>query len=583
MKKILVSFISIVCALTINAQTSFLSVSEMLNFYNGKVYKPVVSTLQKKGFQYGGYDNIRGGGAKYTWTKNCTVESGALSITRMGTNNSGVIVTCDVDNYNGVMSTIREEVYNQANLNIIKKQITALGYKKGFTGNNGQFYVKNEKSPVILVVSGDRFGYKYNMLTIWSYAGYIDNYGEKKPANANAVDLGLSVLWSDRNIGATAVEDYGVLATCPFTYWNAGQAEYSGNKDDRARKDWGDNWRIPSRAEFEELCNRCRKEPVKFSNGVIGVKFIGPNGNSIVLPLSGLERPNANIKKNPGVTGCYWTSTFYNDMFVMTIAPDGRTLLESSDKTSNLLSIRPVKNKGENPKSAADKSAANKSAANKSVANKSVANKSVANKSVANGVYVYDKQGNFTAVDKWDTKNNRNVVGIALITKNTRALIALHNAGDNTKYVWGPDGVVDGVPRSTSNSNSDAGNILSDYDGKGNTEKIVNALYPSTNTALYQASHYIFPNGESGYLPALGEIIDAFRNLDAINAALLKTGGDVMKNDWYWTSSMHIKNYRAWSIDGNSLNCFAQLRNERSPLASQYGAAYILVRPFGSL
>ena len=158
MKKILVSFISIVCALTINAQTSFLSVSEMLNFYNGKVYKPVVSTLQKKGFQYGGYDNIRGGGAKYTWTKNCTVESGALSITRMGTNNSGVIVTCDVDNYNGVMSTIREEVYNQANLNIIKKQITALGYKKGFTGNNGQFYVKNEKSPVILVVSGDRFG-----------------------------------------------------------------------------------------------------------------------------------------------------------------------------------------------------------------------------------------------------------------------------------------------------------------------------------------------------------------------------------------------------------------------------------------
>ena len=115
MKKIFVSFITIVCALTINAQTSFLSVSEMLNFYNGHNYNPVVSTLQKKGFKYGGYDNVKGGGAKYTWTKNCDVESAALSITRMGANNSGVIVTCDVDNYNGVMTAIREEYSKETN------------------------------------------------------------------------------------------------------------------------------------------------------------------------------------------------------------------------------------------------------------------------------------------------------------------------------------------------------------------------------------------------------------------------------------------------------------------------------------
>lgn len=350
MKRLFISFITFVCALTLNAQTSFISVSEILNFYNGHIYKPVVSTLQKKGFKYGGYDNVKGGGAKYTWTKNCDVESAALSITRMGTNNSGVIVTCDVDNYNGVMTAIREEFYNQANLNIVKKQITALGYKKGYTGGNGQFYVKNESSPVLLIVAGDRFGYNYNMLTVWSYAGYMDKYGETKDSKANAIDLGLSVLWSDRNMGSTDIASYGRLYTCPFDYWAAGQAEYSGNKDDRARKEWGGEWRIPSKSEFVELCNKCKKVPVTLPNGVIALKFIGPNGNSIVLPLSGIEIPGNNKKKNPGETGCYWTSSFDNYMSVLSIMPGGNTLTEFSNSTKNLLSIRPVMNKGGNAK-----------------------------------------------------------------------------------------------------------------------------------------------------------------------------------------------------------------------------------------
>lgn len=329
----------------INAQTNLISVSDILRLYNGRNYKSAVLTLEKKGFKYGGYDNLRGGAAQYTWTKNCDVESGALSITRMGANNSGIIVTCDVDNYKGVMTVIREEIYNQTNLNTIKKQITGLGYKKGYTGGNGQFYVKNENSPVLLLVSGDRFGHKYTMLNVWSYAGYMAQYGEKKESNAEAVDLGLSVLWSDRNMGATGIANYGRLYTSPFDYWQAGQAEYSGNKDDRARKEWGDKWRIPSKAEFVELSNSCKKVPVTLSNGVVGVKFIGPNGNSIVLPLSGMEEPEENIKKRAGETGCYWTSTFDNYMSVFSVFPGGNTLTEFSPTTKNLLSIRPVKNK----------------------------------------------------------------------------------------------------------------------------------------------------------------------------------------------------------------------------------------------
>ena len=246
-------------------------------------------------------------------------------------------------------------------------------------------------------------------------------------------------------------------------------------------------------------------------------------------------------------------------------------MTEVSPTTKNLLSIRPVQNKDNKTNTVTNNSVANRT------------NTTTNNSVDKTTVYIYDKQGKLTDAGKWDPMNNGNVVGVALITNKIRVLISLHNVGGKEKYVWGPDGMVDGVPSSTSNSNSNAGNILSDYDGKGNTMKLMNSLYPSTKTALYKASNYVFPNGEKGYLPALGEIIEVFRNIESINAALLKAGGEIIENDWYWTSSLHMQKYRAWSIAGYSLEYFANLRNGSSPLAKQYGAAYMYVRPFGSI
>jgi hypothetical protein len=203
----------------------------------------------------------------------------------------------------------------------------------------------------------------------------------------------------------------------------------------------------------------------------------------------------------------------------------------------------------------------------------------------SNGIYVFDLNGDFHTYDSWDIQNNNSVVGIALITDNTQALIALRNANTDGYVVWGPDGLVDGVVTTASNySNCIPGVALSDYNGASNTQKEVQQLTPQSNTALYLANTYLFPDNHNGYLPALGELIDMFENFDDVNNLLEKVNGEKIENFWYWSSTQHYLSYRAWAYGGTDSDgnrWFAQLRNEDSPLSSTYGTCLLNVRPFG--
>lgn len=201
----------------------------------------------------------------------------------------------------------------------------------------------------------------------------------------------------------------------------------------------------------------------------------------------------------------------------------------------------------------------------------------------ANGVYVYDIDGRFITSEFWKSENNSKAVGIALITDRIKAIIALHNAGNGKKVVWGPNGFVNGVTCSNVNSNAIPGNAIIDYNGENNTLLLKNNLNPGENTALSIASSYIFPNGKNGYLPALGELKEVFDNLNVINELIVKVGGERIEKTWYWSSTLHRQDLRAWAYGGDASGSrsFAQFRNGDSQLARQYGAAYILVRPFG--
>lgn len=135
-----------------------------------------------------------------------------------------------------------------------------------------------------------------------------------------AIDLGLSVKWANMNVGATKIEDFGNLYAwgelepkeeySAETYFDPKGWIYNPDlrteledKDDVARVNWGEKWRMPTMKEIEELVNNCTWKWVVIHN-VEGHFVTGPNGNSIFLPAAGSS-------VGPGPYGNYWTKTLF--------------------------------------------------------------------------------------------------------------------------------------------------------------------------------------------------------------------------------------------------------------------------------
>lgn len=182
------------------------------------------------------------------------------------------------------------------------------------------------------------------------------------PANAVAVDLGLSVKWANMNVGAENVTDYGtyfawgetdgitvsgatttisgtpaktyfswntyawckgtnktLIKYCPTdkqsSYWwdTSGTTVAADNKtqlelgDDAARANWGGKWRMPTETEIKELVNKTDKEWTTI-NSVAGRKFMKKSDHNvyIFLPAAG-RRYNASFTSSSA--GLYWSST----------------------------------------------------------------------------------------------------------------------------------------------------------------------------------------------------------------------------------------------------------------------------------
>lgn len=131
------------------------------------------------------------------------------------------------------------------------------------------------------------------------------------------VDLGLSVKWANWNVGASGETEYGGLygwgdPTGLKTTTNTGSypaiSDISGTVYDIAHVQWGEDWRIPTVAERQELLDKCTYE-LTTQNGVFGRKVIGPNGNSIFLPAAGIRAGISTYLTDE--SGNYWSSTLY--------------------------------------------------------------------------------------------------------------------------------------------------------------------------------------------------------------------------------------------------------------------------------
>lgn len=140
--------------------------------------------------------------------------------------------------------------------------------------------------------------------------------------SGNAIDLGLSVKWADRNVGADSPEAYGDYyawgeLTTKTEYNEYNSTAYgkdtgviSGNATyDVATANWGDGWRLPTVEEINELVANCTWTWVE-QNGVNGMSVKAANGNTIFLPAAGYFDETS--VSYAGSYGTYWTGSPYD-------------------------------------------------------------------------------------------------------------------------------------------------------------------------------------------------------------------------------------------------------------------------------
>jgi len=209
--------------------------------------------------------------------------------------------------------------------------------------------------------------------TKYSLAAYVQLDGQTykaepktfstTPLPAGAVDLGLSVLWHQCNIGATKPEDSGryfgwgdaVGQTWDGSKWSGSgfytypsyQLDENHNlkpEYDAAHVILGDSWRMPTRAEQQELMDNCTATRTKVS-GVAGMLFTstkpGYTDKNIFLPTAGVGVKDYLDEICTG--GYYWCRTFYNDMQARCLAWDEEKDVYSAAGPNSLgITIRPV-------------------------------------------------------------------------------------------------------------------------------------------------------------------------------------------------------------------------------------------------
>ncbi len=149
---------------------------------------------------------------------------------------------------------------------------------------------------------------------------------------AEGIDLGLSVLWAEHNLGAADATDLGGRFAFDASELNA----------------WGDGWRLPTDEEWEELYSKCEWHWV-LRNGISGRLINGQTSNAIFIPAAGVV-----IDEDVLINGCvgvYWTADTYVDEMAGTKAEatgayfDSANIYRMEYPKTNRFSVRLVKEK----------------------------------------------------------------------------------------------------------------------------------------------------------------------------------------------------------------------------------------------
>lgn len=176
-----------------------------------------------------------------------------------------------------------------------------------------------------------------------------------------SVDLGLpsGTLWAKYNVGATKETDYGDLfawgATEPYrlngttpidntdnyasSYANKIQHDLYPNEDAATVK-WGKGWKMPTKAQLDELYANTTYTWTTIS-GVNGGKFTASNGNYIFFPAAGYVYGGS--LRSRGSYGVYWSRSFDSSTLAWRLYFNSSVRNVGTDNRYSGFSVRPVR------------------------------------------------------------------------------------------------------------------------------------------------------------------------------------------------------------------------------------------------
>lgn len=283
---------------------------------------------------------------------------------------SPTVATNSTTNITLTSATLNGNIFNIGDSEIIER-----GFEYGTSRSNLTETVLSETGTTDFSVSLTGLAQG----TTYYYRAYATNsddtgYGEIKSFSTPSgmlgdhyyVDLGLpsGTKWASTNIGATSSEDYGDYFAWgeiepkdeynwdTYTYANGAtdedhplltrycnNSEYGDNgftdslttleaMDDVVAANWGEEWRMPTKDDFDELFNNTTQQWT-MQNGVAGYLVTGANGNSIFMPAAGTYGTSG--LRDVGSYGSYWSSSLDSD------GPyrSGRLIFNSGDFTTD--------------------------------------------------------------------------------------------------------------------------------------------------------------------------------------------------------------------------------------------------------
>lgn len=180
-----------------------------------------------------------------------------------------------------------------------------------------------------------------------------------------------------------------------------------------------------------------------------------------------------------------------------------------------------------------------------------------------------DVNGMLWSEEDWDGSVEPN--GVAIITSNCSFVVALENAP--TSLPTDSESALDSSSLPVILSTTSA---KKDYAGLDNTQVMLSDYGDDVAEAAGYCNNYIFPNGNKGYLPSLGEMNTLYSFKSSLGTILGTIGGTAPADNQYFKTSTRAR-------DTGGYTAFWRFNWETGALYGEAGSTARQVRPFTTL